>query len=105
MTDQSGAKATFGSATAAIAYRPLDSRWSMLERLEIRHDRADSGIAGDNVLGVPTFADGGQQSTRAVNNLAVNYRTGNEGARHGLEASLYYGAKYVSGRFADELGI
>lgn len=102
LQDKDRSKATFGSATVAVAFRPLDSRWSVLERFELRHDRADSGIAGDNVLGVPAFAAGGQQSTRAVNNLAVNYRTGNEGDRHTLEASVYYGAKYVSGRFADE---
>jgi len=51
---------------------------------------------------VPAFAAGGQQSTRAMNNIAINYRTGNEGDRHKWEASLYHGLKYVSGRFADE---
>jgi hypothetical protein len=51
---------------------------------------------------LPVFADGLQTTLRVVNNLAVNYRTGSEGAGHGLEASLYHGAKYVRGRYADE---
>jgi uncharacterized repeat protein (TIGR01451 family) len=101
--DKDGAVASFASADIAIAYRPLDSRWSLLERLELRHDRADAGISDSNVLGVPSFADGDQTTTRVINNLAVNYRSGEEGAGHGLEVSFYYGAKYVRGRYADEV--
>ncbi len=58
--------------------------------------------APGNALAVPTFAQGSNTTFRAINNIAVNYRTGSEGAGHGFEASLYYGAKYVRGRYADE---
>jgi hypothetical protein len=51
---------------------------------------------------VPAFADSDQQTTRTINNIALNYRTGDEGRPHGLEISLYYGAKYIAGRFADD---
>ncbi|WP_246524694.1 hypothetical protein [Sphingobium phenoxybenzoativorans] len=101
--DKDGAVASFASADIAIAYRPLDSRWSLLERFELRHDRADAGISNNNTLGVPSFADGDQTTTRAINNIAINYRSGDEGAGHGLEVSLYYGAKYVRGRYADDV--
>jgi len=101
--DKGGAVASFASADIAVAYRPLDSRWSLLERFELRHDRADAGIADGNVLGVPAFADGDQTTSRVINNLAVNYRSGDEGAGHGLEVSVYYGAKYVRGRYADDV--
>ena len=95
---------TVSSATAdiALALRPLDSRWSLLERFQLRHEHADAGVSSSNMLAVPTFALGTQATSRAVNNLAVNYRTGSEGDGHGIEASVYYGAKYVRGRFADE---
>lgn len=75
-----GAGASFASADVALALRPLDSRWSLLERLEFRHERA-----------------GTRATTRLINNLAVNYRT------DPLEASFYYGSKYVRGRFDDDL--
>jgi hypothetical protein len=99
---QNGAVVSSAAAEVALALRPLDSRWSVLERLETRNDRADAGAIGSNALALPVFADGVQTTLRVVNNLAVNYRTGSEGAGHGFEASLYHGAKYVRGRYADE---
>ena len=102
ITDRSGAVATYATADAAFAFRPLDSRWSVLERLELRHERADAGFTDSNALGVPAFGGGDQVTSRIINNLAVNYRTGPEGLGHGTEATVYYGAKYVAGRFADD---
>jgi uncharacterized repeat protein (TIGR01451 family) len=103
VTDRTGATADHVAADLALALRPLDSRWSLLERLELRRERADAGITGGNVLGVPAYAGLGQATTRAINNVALNYRSGPEGAGHGTEAALYYGAKYVRGRYADDL--
>ena len=100
--DRAGAIAAYAAADVALALRPVDSRWSLLERLELRHERADSGYDDGNSLGVPAYAGGDQVTTRIINNLAVHYRTGAEGRGHGLEASVYHGAKYVVGRFADD---
>ncbi len=100
--DKTGAVATFATADLALAFRPLDSRWSVLERLELRHESADAGFTDTNALGVPAYGAGDQVTSRIINNLAVNYRTGPEGLGHGTEATLYYGAKYVAGRFADD---
>ncbi len=100
--DRSGAVATYATADVALAFRPLDSRWSVLERLELRHESADAGFTDSNALGVPAYGSGDQVTSRIINNLAVNYRTGPEGLGHGTEATLYYGAKYVAGRFADD---
>jgi uncharacterized repeat protein (TIGR01451 family) len=102
ITDRSGAVATYATADVALAFRPLDSRWSLLERLELRHESADAGFSDSNVLGVLAYGGGQQVTSRIINNLAVNYRTGPEGLGHGTEATLYYGAKYVAGRFADD---
>jgi hypothetical protein len=98
-----GGRATYASADAALALRPLDSRWSVLERVELRHESANGTVTGANPLGVPAYGADAQVTTRAVNNVALNYRTGPEGAGHGTEATLYYGAKYVRGRFADDV--
>ncbi|MES3099943.1 hypothetical protein [Sphingomonas faeni] len=100
--DKTGAVATYATADLALAFRPLDSRWSLLERLELRHEGADAGFTDSNALGVPAYGGGDQVTSRIINNLAVNYRTGPEGLGHGTEATLYYGAKYVAGRFADD---
>jgi len=99
---RSGGAVTSAAADLALAWRPIDSRWSLLERFELRHEGADGSVSGSNVLAVPTFATGAQTTLRAINNLAINYRGGNEGEAHRVEATLYYGAKYVRGRYADE---
>ncbi|WBO23151.1 hypothetical protein [Sphingomonas abietis] len=101
--EDDGGKVSFASADLAFAMRPLDSRWSLLERLELRHEGANGSATSNNALAVPTFAQGDDTTTRIINNIAVNYRTGAEGDGHGLEVSLYYGAKYVRGRYSDDV--
>jgi uncharacterized repeat protein (TIGR01451 family) len=100
--EASGAVVSSIDADVALALRPIDSRWSLLERFQLRQEGAGVGTSSRNALAVPTFAQGSNTTFRAINNVAVNYRTGSEGAGHGFEASLYYGAKYVRGRYADE---
>ena len=99
VTDKTGKVATFLDADLALAYRPLDSRWSVLERLELRNEKADAGVSAGNVLGVSSYGYAGQTTLRLVNNLALNYRSGAEGIGHGFEATVYYGAKWVRGSF------
>ncbi|WP_375421332.1 hypothetical protein [uncultured Sphingomonas sp.] len=100
--DAAGRVASFAAADIALAWRPIDSNWSLLEHLEYRQERADTGFTDANPLGVATLAGGQRVTTRVINNLAVNYRTGDEGAPHRTEATVYHGSKYVEGRFADE---
>jgi len=102
-TDAAGAAGTFASADLALALRPFDSRWSILERFELRHESADDGFSAANNLGVPAYGAGDQVTGRVINNLAVNYRSGPEGKGHGFEATVYYGSKYVRGRFQDDV--
>lgn len=97
-----GARAKSLSASIALAWRPLDSNWSILERMELRSERADAGVGNNNVLGVPTGSGLGVKTLRAINNVALNYRTGAEGVRHQLEASLYYGSKWVRGSYGGD---
>ncbi|MBB6503374.1 putative repeat protein (TIGR01451 family) [Sphingomonas endophytica] len=90
------------TADAALAWRPIDSRWSILERLQWRDDRAGAGITAANVLGVAAGGDLFQATRRAINNIAVNYRSGAEGDGHGLEMTLYHGVKWVRGSFGGD---
>ncbi|WP_404338457.1 hypothetical protein AB2M62_06005 [Sphingomonas sp. MMS12-HWE2-04] len=101
-TDSKGRSVVSATGDLALALRPIDSRWSLLERFTLRHESADQGVSSNNVLDVPTFARGNLATLRAINSLAIGYRSGDEGAEHGFEASVYYGAKYVRGRYADE---
>ena len=99
LKDTEGRKAELASADISLAWRPLDSRWSILERLELRHNRADAGVKGGSVLGIPVSTGENQVTTRLINNIAVNYQN----TEHGIEASLYYGAKMVRGKLADDV--
>lgn len=98
----SGATASYANADLSLAWRPLDSKWSVLDRLSFRNERADAGFTDRNVLGVPAYGNGFQATQRAINNLAVNYRSGDEGVVHGVEATFYHGAKWVRGSFGKD---
>ena len=103
IADAAGAVGSTLSASASIAWRKPDIRWSVLERLELRTDHSDPGIdpASMATLGFAATSSGDQQSTRYINNLALNYSSLAAG-RLGYEASLYYGTKFIRGRFGDD---
>jgi uncharacterized repeat protein (TIGR01451 family) len=101
-TDAQGRSVLSATGDLALALRPIDSPWSLLERFTLRQESADQGVNGNNVLDVPTFAQGSLATFRAINSVAIGYRSGDEGAAHGFETTFYYGAKYVRGRYADE---
>lgn len=101
LTQKDGSTAKSMAADVALALRPLDSRWSLLERFQLRHEQADGAISANNTLGVPTTANG-TATTRAINNAALNYRTGAEGEGHGFEATIYSGTKWVQGSYGDD---
>ncbi|WP_375396917.1 hypothetical protein [uncultured Sphingomonas sp.] len=102
LIDKKGAKAASLAADMALAVRPPDSRWSVLERLQLRRESADTGFTGSNILGVSAYGNGFQATLRVINNLAINYRTGGEGDGHGFQATVYYGAKWVRGSFGPD---
>lgn len=98
---EDGTATRFAAGDVALAWRPLDSRWSVLERLELRHESTEDGPLVSNRSRVA------QETTRIVNNVAVNYsqfarRDEDGNRRNGYEISGYYGAKYVEGRYADD---
>ncbi|MGI4731800.1 MAG: hypothetical protein ACRYFW_08645 [Janthinobacterium lividum] len=101
--DATGAVASYATGDLALALRPLGSRWSLLERFQLRHEHADASVTDANVLGVPAVGDDMQTTDRVINNVAIDYRAGARTAGHGLEVSVYYGAKFVRGLFGDDV--
>jgi len=72
-----GADTLEGDLRFSLAYRPNDTRWIFLDRLEYKFENQKD--ANHNL-----------QARRIVNNLNANYK-----AHQRLQLSLQYGAKYV----------
>lgn len=76
-TDSDTAKSTDGELRLGLAYRPLYSRWIVLDRLDYLFENSSDEDFGFN-------------NWRLVNNLNANYRPNGK-----TQVSLQYGAKYV----------
>jgi uncharacterized repeat protein (TIGR01451 family) len=80
------------------AHRPAGSRWSWLDKFELREDQVQGAVAGQpGPIGIPLTISGDARSRRLVNSLAVNFSA--EGAS---EISLFWGSRYVSEKFGDQ---
>jgi uncharacterized repeat protein (TIGR01451 family) len=101
-----GSTGVLADAQLSGAWRPLDSDWSILDKLEFRYDGREGGVAD------PTLASGRVRSARIVNNFVLNlssdaWRAADGGDGHGgvfdlyqrSQLSLYYGSKYVLDTF------
>jgi uncharacterized repeat protein (TIGR01451 family) len=93
-----GAETRTSNLQLSWAHRPAGSRWSWLEKLDLREDRVTGAVAGQaGPIGIPLTIDGDARSRRLVNSLSVNYST--EGRS---EISLFWGSRYVSEKFGDQ---
>lgn len=82
LTDEAdGGRRDEEQITLGLAWRPNQSRWIVLERLDLE-------------LADEKNADGGNDSRRIVNHLHVSYRPVRQ-----WQTSLYYGLKYVRATF------
>jgi hypothetical protein len=102
----SGSEAASLAGDVALAWRVPASDWSLLDRLTLRHDRGDPAASAAAGTTLGTVADGGggaQATTRAIENLSLDYRSRPDGRGAGVEISLYYGLKYVRGRYGDDI--
>ena len=96
-----GTKTVTGDLRFGMVYRPLNTRWIFLDRLDFLYDKDTTTITTTTT---PTDTD----NRRAVNNLSANYKLDNK-----TQISLFYGAKYVMetidgteyNGFTDTLGI
>ncbi len=78
--EASGEKKTNGNLRFGFAYRPDETDWIILYRLDYIFDK-QSGGDGDFVF----------KNNRIINNLNANYKVNNK-----AQLSLQYGAKYVT---------
>lgn len=97
--------ATTGSTALAMSWanRPNDSRFSWLEKLELRSDKVSNAVAGQSdAIGSVLLVTGDAASKRIINSLSVNWSpTSKNGVRYlgRSEVSLFWGSRYVADRF------
>jgi hypothetical protein len=100
---KNGAETQATSLQLSWAHRPSGSRWTWLEKLELREDRVTGAVAGvPGPIGIPLTISGNARSRRMVNALSINYSP-DGGDGWGLsEISLFWGSRYVADRFGDD---
>jgi uncharacterized repeat protein (TIGR01451 family) len=102
---EDSSRTTSANVEASVAWRPLGSRWSILDKLEVRMDKVENGVVGGyNPFGNSGLTvTGDAKSWRIVNNFALNRVSGAWGDNDSLEQrsefTVYYGSKYVLSRF------
>jgi uncharacterized repeat protein (TIGR01451 family) len=101
---------TTESAALAMSWanRPNDSRFSWLEKLELRSDKVSNAVAGQSdAIGSVLLVTGDAVSKRIINSLSVNWSpTSKNGIRYlgRSEVSLFWGSRYVADRYdSDDL--
>src|SRR5690606_30879432 len=71
-----GSTGILANAQLSWAWRPLGSKWSMLDKLEFRLDELQAGT-GEGIIGQSTLAARGDaRSARFINNFVLNYASG-----------------------------
>lgn len=100
---ETGAETRTANLQASWAYRPAGSRWTWLEKLELREDAVTGAVAGQpGPIGIPLGVTGNARSRRVVNALSINYSADGGDAAGRSELSLFWGSRYVSERLGDE---
>ncbi|MFC3713940.1 hypothetical protein ACFOMD_15305 [Sphingoaurantiacus capsulatus] len=99
-----GSRTTAVNTEASVAWRPIGSRWSILDKLEVRMDKVEGGVVGGyNPFGNSGLSvSGDAKSWRIVNNLALNRVSGawkDGDLEQRAQFTLFYGSKYVLSRF------
>jgi uncharacterized repeat protein (TIGR01451 family) len=95
-----GAVSRGAEVTGSVAWRPLDSRWAVLDKLEVRKEEARGIVQGTGVAGYGPTARGDGVTSKVINNLAVNFDSDRGDHTPGaVQASFYHGAKLVRGRY------
>jgi uncharacterized repeat protein (TIGR01451 family) len=98
-----GAISKGAEVAGSIAWRPLDSRWSVLDKLEVRREEARGITQGAAAAGYGPTARADGVSSKVINNLAVNFDSDRgDHERWAVQASVYHGAKLVRGHFDGE---
>jgi len=98
-----GAMSKGAEVAGSVAWRPLDSKWSVLDKLEVRREEAQGVTQGAAAAGYGPTARADGVSSKVINNLAVNFDSDRgDHERWAVQASVYHGAKLVRGSFDGE---
>lgn len=102
---QTGMVSTLASVDGSVAYRPLGTQWSFLDRLEFRYNNVTNGDGGTSGLGLNTLTVGSGTTRHVINNFSLNHISrewtdvdmrGNLFSHYERSQwTLYYGSKYV----------
>ncbi len=102
-----GATTETAALQLSLAHRPDDTRFSILNKLELRSDTITGATAGlpGPIGGAPINIQGDASSKRIINSLSLNYSpTAKQGdaylGRH--EVSFFWGSRYVADRFGED---
>jgi len=94
--------ATTGTTSLALSWanRPSGTRWSFLDKAEVREDLVRNGVAGQAgpIGGVALTVSGDVTSRRIVNSLSVNWSPTDRDSDDYLgrtEVSFFWGSRYV----------
>lgn len=106
---EGGAQTKVIEGEISWAYRPSNSRWSILDKTEFRSDSIRNAIAGNAgpIGGAALTISGDAVSRRVINSISINYSPianndgGNEFFERG-EYSLFWGTRYVFDRFGED---
>ncbi|HYI39912.1 MAG TPA: hypothetical protein VE053_06300 [Allosphingosinicella sp.] len=98
-----GAETRTTNLQLSWAHRPAGSRWSWLEKFELREDRVTGAVAGaPGPIGIPLTISGDARSRRLVNALSINYSAQGGSSSGRSEISLFWGSRYVSEKLGNE---
>ncbi|HEX6377227.1 MAG TPA: hypothetical protein VFZ91_16065 [Allosphingosinicella sp.] len=102
--DAAGAETRTANLRFSWAHRPAGSRWSWLDKLELREDRVQGAVDGrPGPIGIPLAINGDARSRRMVNALSINFSSeGGRGSSGRSEFSLFWGSRYVSEAFGED---
>ena len=107
-----GPATELASIALSWAHRPSGSRWSWLEKIELRDDRVTGAVAGQRgpIGSSVLLVDGNQHSRRIVNSLSVNYSPSSPQSESQAqpqwldrsELTVFFGTRYVSEQFGQD---
>jgi uncharacterized repeat protein (TIGR01451 family) len=95
------------SLALSWAQRPSNSRFSFLEKLELRSDKVKNAVFGaaGPIGGAPLLISGDASSQRVINSFTANWSPTEKvdgGYQTRSEISLFWGARYVNDKYGDD---
>ncbi|HEY0625839.1 MAG TPA: hypothetical protein VGD10_03815 [Allosphingosinicella sp.] len=99
---ETGVETSTKNLQLSWAHRPSTSRFSFIDKLELRDDSVSGAVAGQpGPIGIPLTVNGNARSRRIVNSLSANWSP-TSGGYDRAELSLFWGSRYVADKFGED---